>query len=83
VLAQNFFPQKTILQMVARHSRLSSGPSHYLFFQCFILIHICFIYIVACPRRDLMEEHRLLRESPEVHVSASSLLSNALENPHP
>lgn len=30
-----------------------------------------------------MEEHRLLGESAEVHVSAPSLLSNALEDPHP
>lgn len=52
---RHIFPQKVILQMVARHSCHSSGPSYYLFFHCFILIHICFIYVVAGPRRDLLE----------------------------
>jgi hypothetical protein len=62
------FPTESDLADGGETSCHSSSPSYYLFFHCFILSHICFIYVVACPRRSLMEEHRLLSKSPEVYV---------------
>lgn len=45
------FPWKATLRMVARHRCCSLEPNCYLFFCCFIWMHICFIHVGTCPER--------------------------------